>query len=77
MRTSAIARQTTSVEGLQKLNELLLSALPGRAPARDQAFAEFSIDGRTITPVKQQSLSAPGWHILPDDAFTSASRFTP
>ena len=76
-RTPELPRQTTSNEELTNENELLLTSALGTATAREKAFAELAVGGRSNAPEEQEFLSASHWNSLPDDAFTTVSRSTP
>jgi hypothetical protein len=72
---NAILRRWTSSEETRKINEQLLTSAVGTAPAREAAFAELAVDHRGVAAVEREFLSASHWNSLPDDPFTSVSRF--
>jgi hypothetical protein len=76
-RMPTFLRQMTPNEDSRQISDLLLISTLGRVPAREEAFAEFAVEGRINAAGKRESLSTSGWHLLPDHAFTSDSRFTP
>jgi hypothetical protein len=76
-RIPTFLRRMVPGEESLKVSERLLTSVLGTAPAREEAFAEFAVDGGINAPIESESLSVPGWHFLPDDAFPSVSQFTP